>query len=139
MQVIDILKRKPSRIVTVRQNETVATAAMIMKRENTGALVVKDVVRTEGNTPLGMFSERDVVRAVVDHAAAALQMTVGELMTKKIIRCAPQDDLATVKRLMVQNHIRHLPVFDDDQLIGVVSVRDLIEADVGDLPAAAVA
>jgi CBS domain-containing protein len=111
---------------------------MILKRENTGALVVKDVVRTEGNTPIGMFSERDIVRALVDHGAAALQIPVGELMTKRIIRCGPDDDLATVKRLMAQHHIRHLPVFDGEQLIGVVSVRDLIEADIA-APAAAVA
>ena len=139
MNVADILKRKPSRIVTVRQNETVAMAATILKRENTGALIVKDVVRTEGNTPLGMFSERDIVRALVDHGAAALQMPVGELMTKRIISCAPQDDLATVKRLMVQHHISHLPVFEAEQLIGVVSVRDVIEIEVPPAQAAAVA
>ena len=83
MNVVDILTRKPSRIITVRQNETVATAAMIMKRENTGALVVKDVVRTEGNTPLGMFSERDIVGALVDHGTAALALPVGQLMTEE--------------------------------------------------------
>lgn len=126
MNVADILKQKPSRIVTVRQNETVAVAAMIMKRENIGALLVKDVVRTEGNTPLGMFTERDIVHAIVDHGPNALTTPVGQLMTKKIISCRPQDDLETVKRLMNQHGIRHLPVVEGGQLIGVVGIRDVI-------------
>ena len=141
MNVADILRMKPSRIVTVRQNETVAVAAMIMKRENIGALLVKDVVRTEGNTPLGMFTERDIVHAIVDHGAAALETPVGQLMTKKIIGCSPADDLQTVKQLMNKHRIRHLPVFDDGQLIGVLGIRDVlaVEASPGEAPAAAVA
>lgn len=139
MNVADILKQKPSRIVTVRQNETVAIAAMIMKREGTGALLVKDVVRTEGNTPLGMFTERDIVHAVVEHGAAALQIPVGQLMTKKIIGCSPNDDLLRVKQLMTQHHIRHLPVFEGEQLIGVVGIRDVIAIEAGAPPQAAVA
>jgi CBS domain-containing protein len=142
MNVADILRQKPSRIVTVRQNESVAVAAMIMKRENIGALLVKDVVRTEGNTPLGMFTERDIVHAIVDRGAAALDTPVGQLMTKKIISCRPQDDLQTVKQLMNQHRIRHLPVFDDGQLIGIVGIRDLLDLEAAPAqpaPAAAVA
>jgi CBS domain-containing protein len=141
MNVADILKQKPSRIVTVRQNESVAVAAMIMKREGIGGLLVKDVVRTEGNTPLGMFTERDIVYAIVEHGAAALEIPVGELMTKKIISCSPQDDLARVKQLMTQHRIRHLPVFEGEQLIGVVGIRDVIavEAEAAAPSAAAVA
>jgi CBS domain-containing protein len=142
MNVAEILRQKPSRIVTVRQNETLAVAAMIMKRENIGALLVKDVVRTEGNTPLGMFTERDIVHAIVDHGPAALETPVGQLMTKKIISCRPQDDLQTVKQLMNQHRIRHLPVFDDGQLIGVLGIRDVLSIETGPVevpPSAAVA
>jgi CBS domain-containing protein len=139
MNVADILKRKPSRIVTVRQSESVATAAMIMKREGIGGLLVKDVVRTEGNTPLGMFTERDIVNAIVEHGAAALQIPVGELMTKKIIGCSPHDDILKVKQLMSQHHIRHLPVFEGEQLIGVVGIRDVIAAEAETAPAASAA
>ncbi len=64
MKVGDILRsKKGTRIVTVRMNETVATAAQLLRTENVGALVVKDVCRTEGNVAVGMFSERDVTRA----------------------------------------------------------------------------
>lgn len=71
MRVGDILNRKSTRIATVRMNETVATAARLLRNDNVGALVVKDVCRTEGNVAVGMFSERDVVRAVSEHGRPA--------------------------------------------------------------------
>ena len=74
MQVGDILRKKSTRIATVRMNETVAIAAQLMRASNISALVVKDVVRTEGNTAVGMFTERDVVRAIAEHGAAGVNM-----------------------------------------------------------------
>ena len=70
MTVGDILRSKSSRIATIRMNETVDTAAKLLRRENVGALVVKDVCRTEGNVVVGMFSERDVASAIADHGSA---------------------------------------------------------------------
>ena len=74
MQVGDILRKKTARVATVRMNETVAIAAQLMRSSNISALVVKDVVRTEGNTAVGMFTERDVVRAIAEHGAAGVNM-----------------------------------------------------------------
>ena len=73
MQVGDILRKKAARVATVRMNETVAIAAQLMRASNISALVVKDVVRTEGNTAVGMFTERDVVRAIAEHGAAGVE------------------------------------------------------------------
>src|SRR5580700_4985526 len=70
MQVGDVLRSKTSRVVTVRMNETVAVAARLMRANDIGALVVKDVVRTECNTAVGMITEHDVVRAVAEHGSA---------------------------------------------------------------------
>lgn len=126
MRVEDILKSKGTRIITVRLRETVETAAKLMKSENISALVVKDVCRTEGNVVMGMFSERDIARALVDHGPSMLQMRVEQLMSKKLFSCKPEDDLRHVLNLMVTNNIRHLPVMSDHGLIGVISVRDLI-------------
>src|SRR3974390_1147438 len=73
MQVGDILRKRTSaRGVTMRMNETVGVAAQLMRANNISALVVKDVVRSEGNTAVGMFTERDVVRAIAEHGAAGL-------------------------------------------------------------------
>ena len=74
MQVGDVLRKKTARVATVRMNETVAIAAQLMRASNISALVVKDVVRTEGNTAVGMFTERDVVRAIAEHGAAGVNM-----------------------------------------------------------------
>lgn len=126
MKVADILVQKGTRIITVRLREPVETAARLMAAENIGALVVKDVVRTEGNTVVGMFSERDIVRALVEHGPDIMQMPVEKLMSKRLISCAPGDDIRSVMEKMDRNSIRHLPVLEEHTLIGVLSVRDVI-------------
>lgn len=133
MRVEDILKAKEARVVTVRLREPVEMAARLMKSENISALVVKDVCRSEGNVVLGMFSERDIARAVVDHGASALQMRVEQLMSKELISCRPEDDLRQVMNLMVEHNIRHLPVLSEHNLVGIVSARDIIEARLNEL------
>ena len=126
MRVEDILRRKPHRIAMVRVNETVETAAKLLKAENIGALVIKDVCRTEGNTVVGMFSERDIARALLEHGPKVMQMPVSALMSKSLITCSPQDSERHVLSLMDQHHIRHIPVLDNSTLVGLVSVRDFI-------------
>ncbi len=99
---------------------------------------MRDQVASEGDTIIGMFSERDVVRAVATHSAAGLKLKVSALMSMNVVSCRPTDSLDHVRQLMNHNHIRHVPVLDNLNLIGVVSVRDLIavlEADPAAAPA----
>ncbi|MGK9167212.1 CBS domain-containing protein [Inquilinus limosus] len=126
MRAEDILRQKDTRIVMIRVGETVATAVALMTRENVGALLVKEVCRTEGNVVVGVFSERDVARALASHGAAALTMPVSAFIGRTVISCEPRDGIETVLRLMDENHIRHLPVMEDHTLVGVISARDLI-------------
>ena len=129
MQVGDILRKKAARVATVRMNETVAIAAQLMRSGNISALVVKDVVRTEGNTAVGMFTERDVVRAIAEHGAAGVSMKVSQLISvQQLVSCSPADTLEHARHLMNRHHIRHLPVIDNYSLIGVVSIRDIATA-----------
>jgi CBS domain-containing protein len=107
-------------------NETVEVAARLLRKDNIGALVVKDVCRTEGNTVVGMFSERDVVRALADHGPAALKMRVSALMSRGVVSCSSRDSLDRALELMDRHHVRHLPVLDEHTLVGVVSIRDVI-------------
>src|SRR5712672_4232502 len=126
MQVGDILRKKTGRVATVRMNETVAIAAQLMRAGNISALVVKDVVRTEGNTAAGMFTERDVVRAIAEHGAAGVGMKVSQFVSvQRLVSCASADTLEHVRHLMNKNHIRHLPVIDNHSLIGVIGIRDI--------------
>jgi CBS domain-containing protein len=129
MKVGDILRNKTSRVVTVRMNETVGVAAQLMRASNISALVVKDVVRTEGNTVVGMFTERDVVRAVAEHGAAGITVRVAQLISvQRLISCSTDDTLEHVRHLMNVHHIRHLPVVDNFALAGVISMRDVSAA-----------
>jgi CBS domain-containing protein len=127
MRVGQILKTKDTRIITIRLRETVGAAAKMMVTENIGALVVTDVVMTEGSTVVGMLSERDLMRALVaSNGQDILKLPVEKLMSKKLISCSPDDDLADVMEKMDRYAIRHLPVLDDHTLVGVLSVRDVI-------------
>ncbi|MET0220351.1 MAG: CBS domain-containing protein [Tardiphaga sp.] len=129
MKVEDILRTKSTRIATVRMNETVAIAAQLLRTANISALVVKDVCRTEGNTAVGMFSERDVVRAIAEHGAAGVNVKVADLISvQRLVSCRSTDTLDYVRHLMNKNHIRHVPVIDDYTLIGVISIRDISNA-----------
>ena len=130
MQVGDILsKKKTARVVTVRMNETVGVAAQLMRANNISALVVKDVVRSEGNTAVGMFTERDVVRAIAEHGANGVNIRVSQLISvQRLVSCSSSDSLEHVRHLMNVNHIRHLPVIDNFALAGVISMRDVSSA-----------
>lgn len=129
MKVGDILRNKTARVITVRMNETVGVAAQLMRAGNVSALVVKDVVRTEGNTAAGMFTERDVVRAIAEHGAAGVNLKVSQLISpQRLISCSTTDTLEHVRNLMNVHHIRHLPVIDDFALAGVISMRDVSSA-----------
>jgi CBS domain-containing protein len=129
MKVEQLLIRKGARIISVRMNETVETAARMLRRENIGAVVVKDVCGTEGDTIVGMLSERDFLRAIVDSGPEVLKKPVSSLMSRPVISCSPRDDVEQVIELFNRHHIRHVPVIDQDALIGVISIRDVIAAD----------
>ena len=129
MLVGDILRKKTPRVVTVRMNETVGIAAKLMRANNISALVVKDVVRSEGNTAVGMFTERDVVRAIAEHGPAGANLKVSQLISvQQLVSCTSSDTLEHARHLMNRHHIRHLPVIDNYSLIGVVSMRDISTA-----------
>src|SRR3978361_944151 len=124
MQVGDVLRKKAARVATVRMNAHVPLAAQLMRSNNISALVVKDVVRTEGNTAVGMFTERDVVRAVAEHGAAGVSLKISQLVSVgQLVSCSSTDSLEHVRHLMNMNHIRHLPVIANYRLIGVVRTR----------------
>src|SRR4051794_6911177 len=129
MQVGDVLRKKSARVATIRMNETVGIACQLMRSSNISALVVKDVVRTEGNTAVGMFTERDVVRAIAEHGAAGVTLKVSQLISvQQLVSCSSTDTLEHVRHEMNRHHIRHLPVIDNYSLVGVISIRDISTA-----------
>ena len=78
---------------------------------------------------VGMFTERDVVRAMADHGPKGADLKISSLISvQKLISCSESDSIEHVSQLMTTNHIHHLPVLEDGRLIGVISIRDVVAA-----------
>lgn len=122
MSVAEILHHKGQQVSTVRSIDTVETAIRKLYEERIGALVVLD----RWGKLAGMFSERDVIHALAQHGAAALQFEVHELMTPDVTTCTPEDRIDQVMEVMTAHRFRHMPVMDKGQLIGLVSIGDLV-------------
>jgi CBS domain-containing protein len=129
MRVKHILSSKGDHVTKVASTETIRTTLMRLKTHNIGALVVSD----DGETVVGIISERDLVRAMVDHETAFLTMRVADLMTRNVRTCSPDDDIEDVMDTMTNGRFRHMPVMVDGRLVGVVSIGDLVKHRMGEL------
>ena len=123
MAVAEILHHKGRQVSTVRSVDTVEVAIRRLYDERIGALVVVD----RWGKLVGMFSERDVIHALARHGAEALGYGVHELMTPDVTTCAPEDRIDEVMKMMTAHRVRHLPVMEAGQLIGLVSIGDLVK------------
>jgi CBS domain-containing protein len=123
MTIASILATKGNKVVTIRPEQSIRDALRVLADHNIGALVAIDPNRR----PVGILSERDVVRAAV-RDEAVFGLTVSQLMTRDVIVGAPGDDLAAVGQTMIQRRIRHLPVVEGGKLIGMVSIGDVVKA-----------
>jgi CBS domain-containing protein len=121
MKVSAILATKGKRVITIGQEKSIKDAVSLLREHNIGALVVTD----DAGGMLGILSERDIVRAAatVDNPLA---QPVSQVMTTNVITCRPQDDLEAVANTMTEKRFRHLPVEDKDNLIGVISIGDVV-------------
>lgn len=131
MKVKAMLSAKESKVVTARPDATVATAINLLKQKKIGALVISD----DGNRIQGILSERDVVRALVDHGGDLLKMPVSDLMTRAVKTCSLDANIHDVMSEMTNSRIRHLPVLDDGKLCGVISIGDVVKNRLDELEA----
>jgi CBS domain-containing protein len=123
MKLAELIKGKSPEIVKIRANSTIAEAANTIAQHKIGALLVDD----EGGSIVGILSERDIVRGMSQHGADLQGVKVSELMTADLIRCAPGDSVNEAMAMMTDRRIRHLPVFEDEQLVGFISIGDLVK------------
>jgi CBS domain-containing protein len=131
MLVKQIFKQKDDRIITVRPEDTVATAADILKQENIGALMVSG---SDGELD-GILSERDIVRAMPQHGPDLFSLTVSQLMTRDVITCSSEDRVHDLMKKMTAGRFRHLPVVDDGKLTGIISIGDVVKSRLEELEA----
>lgn len=120
--VKDLLKKISSPTVLVAPTDTVYRALQLMAENNVGAVMICD-----GGQMLGIFTERDYCRKIILMGRSSLNTPIQEIMTKKPISIKPQNTPEECIELMTKYHIRHLPVEDNDKLVGVVSMRDVME------------
>jgi len=128
MRVSDILRSKGSDVVTLNPSATVAEAVSRLAELSFGALVVSN----DGSTVEGILSERDIVRSLGDDSDT-LGLAVSELMTTAVVTCSTTDNIADLMALMTTRRIRHLPVVTDGEMVGLVSIGDVVKARLAEL------
>ena len=121
MLISDILRFKGSEVVTIAPDASVTTLLAELADHNIGALVV----RREGRV-VGIVSERDIVRRLHDLGHEVLDATVEQIMTTNVIACAPSDQVDQVANAMTDKRVRHLPVVDGEELVGIVTIGDVV-------------
>ena len=124
--VRQLLQGKPVEVWHVGPRDMAYKALELMAEKNIGALPVIDA--ESGGKLLGMFSERDYARKVILKGKSSQATTVSELMSSPVTTVIPDDTIAACMELMTTRHIRHLPVIDHGQMIGLVSIGDVLNA-----------
>ena len=123
MKVSNILTSKGAAVITIQPGKSVRDAVAILAEHQIGVVLVVD---SENNIH-GILSERDIVRkANVDEQV--LSLSVSDVMTKNVITAMPQDDLFSVSRTMTERRIRHLPIVHGGELVGMISIGDIMLA-----------
>jgi CBS domain-containing protein len=123
MFISDVLRSKGRNVVRVRPTDSVELAVRKLAEYRIGALVVEN----EWMKPVGIFSERDFINATAREGAVVLGYQVRQLMTSPIMSCRSSDRLDAALATMTLARFRHLPVIDDNELQGIVSIGDLVK------------
>jgi CBS domain-containing protein len=123
MNIATVLASKGIDVVTIGPRQTIRQALALLAERNIGALVVVDGV----DLPIGIVSERDIVRALA-RSETILVEAVATIMTREVVIGTPQDDLVAVGNTMTERRIRHLPVVEGGRLVGIVSIGDVVKA-----------
>lgn len=122
MRISSILRVKGERVSTIGPQATLGEAAQQMAGDRIGALVVR-----EGEETVGIISERDVVRALAEHGAQAVDRSVSSVMSSPVETCVPEDGVDEIMALMTERRVRHLPVVAEGAMVGIVSIGDVVK------------
>ena len=123
MKLAALIHGKGHEIVKIRDNQNIAEAAIALTEHKVGALLVEG----QDGQIAGILSERDIVGGMAPHGADLHDVAVSELMTTNVIRCSPDDTVNEAMAMMTDRRIRHLPVFDGEELAGFISIGDLVK------------
>ena len=123
MKVHELLSQKVRPVYTISSDQTVDDAINLMTAEKTGALIV-----TEADHPVGIFAERDVYRAhIKDKSAAFSEIRLKDALTNKLFTAKTEDEISSVMSVMIQAEIKHMPIMEENKILGMLTLHDLIE------------
>lgn len=125
--VSELLRAKEREIWSVKPDSSVLEALNLMADKNVGALLVFKEEKL-----VGIFSERDYARKVILKGKASKDTTVKEIMSSKVLYVKPEQTVEDCMALMTDKRIRHLPVLEEDQVVGVISIGDVVKAIISD-------
>lgn len=123
MIVKAILSAKGGDVITIEPTATLETAVKILAEHKIGALLVLGPDRRV----IGILSERDIVRVLAERGAAVLTQSLAQVMTRKVVTCGQSDPVDVLMERMTTGKFRHLPVVEQEQVIGVVSIGDVVK------------
>jgi CBS domain-containing protein len=130
MRVHQILRSKGvGGVITVEPDLTVAAAAEILSSKRIGALIVS----SDGKVPLGILSERDIVRELGRRGTSCLDDKVADMMTRNLVTCESGDSATEIVGKMTEGRFRHMPVMEDGEMIGLISIGDVVKARLSEL------
>ena len=128
MKVRDILARKGTAVITIRQEASLHDAVSLLSEHRIGVVLVTDAA----GDPVGILSERDLVQIMATEGCKLDDKLVSDAMTADLIVGVPDDDLEYVMSVMIQRRIRHLPILDGDHLAGLISIGDVVKSQIDD-------
>jgi CBS domain-containing protein len=129
VRISAVLAEKGESVATITGDATVVRAVNELAARRIGALVVS----SDGRHIDGIVSERDVVRGLNEHHGSVLDEPVSSIMTSTVFTCSPDDDIESLRPVMTERRIRHVPVVRDGELCGIVSIGDVVKSRIGEL------
>jgi CBS domain-containing protein len=129
MTVANILKGKHAAVLWVSPTLSVGAAAQRLRSAGVGVMIVSN----DGESLLGLISERDITHGLAVHGAALPSLKVSDLMARSVITCTPEDDVAEIARIMTMRRIRHIPVIDGGKVVGIVSIGDVLKSRISEI------
>jgi len=123
MKVKDILREKGYEVFSIEENASIFNAITKLVKKNVGALIVKN----KNGKVVGIISERDIMRESHKHLDRLRDIPVHKVMTRNLIVGSLEDELEHVEHVMTLNRIRHYPVFENDELVGIISIGDVVK------------
>ena len=122
MRIADVLRTKGAAVATITPETSVSGLLNELARNNIGAMVV---VSSDG--VVGIVSERDVVRKLHEHGVELMKLPVSAIMTTMVATCSPTDTVDHLTALMTTKRVRHIPVVENERLVGIVSIGDIVK------------